>query len=167
MQKFILFKKTKTFYWTTNKIYYCILLSVIGLSFIAHELFHLAETKMQWLIITNLLIGLVLKFRGLIQIEPLRGTLEGSLIFDTDSITIGEKSYLLQEINKIQIENDDYSGKLIHTSKGNIGAALSNGTNNYIVLFLKSKETKKYQFELLNSNDFQNVRTNFTAIRKF
>ena len=109
--------------------------------------------------VAGMFIGIFYKFKGLTEIEPLRGTLEGNLIFEKESIIINNKHYSLDEINKIQISNDDYIGKLIHISSGHIGSSLSNGTNNYLVIFLKSKETIKVFFELINSNDFQKTKT--------
>lgn len=158
MNKFAIFKKNKNFYWSVNKIYYSTLFSILGLGYILQEIFKPMGVIFQWLAIIVMLIGLFFKLRCSTQIEPLRGKLEGYLVFEKDSININGKSYLLDEINKIKLTNDDYLGKIIHTSKGNIGPALSNGTNNSIIIFLKSKETIQFLFELINSNDFQNVR---------
>jgi hypothetical protein len=158
MNKFAIFKKSKKFYWSTNKIYYCTLFSLLGLGYVSDKLLNPIDYPFQWVIITTMLLGLFLKFKGFTEIEPLRGTLEGDLIFEKDSIMIDNKLYTLDEINKIKISNDDYRSKLINISKGNIGPALSNGTNNYLVIFLKSKEPIKVFFELINSNDFQKIK---------
>lgn len=158
MNKFAIFKKSKKFYWSTNKIYYCTLFSLLGLGYISDKLSNPTDYPFQWIIITTMLLGLFFKFKGFTEIEPLRGTLEGDLIFEKDSIIIDNKLYTLDEIDKIKISNDDYRSKLINISKGNIGPALSNGTNNYLVIFLKSKETIKIFFELINSNDFQKIK---------
>jgi hypothetical protein len=130
----------------------------LGLGYISQQIFKPTEFFFQWLAIIGMIIGLIFKFKGITQIEPLRGKLDGYLVFEKESMNIDGKLYPLNEINKIKISNDDYSGKLIHTSKGNIGPALSNGTNNSIIIFLKSKETIYVLFELINSNDFQNIR---------
>jgi hypothetical protein len=158
MNKFSIFKKTKKFYWSVNKIYYCSLFSILGLGYISQQIFKPVESFFQWLAIIGMIVGLIFKFKGITQIEPLRGKLQGYLVFEKESINIEGKLYSLDEINKVKISNDDYIGKLINTSKGNIGPALSNGTNNSIIIFLKSKETIHVQFELINSNDFQNIR---------
>jgi len=158
MNKFSIFKKTKNFYWSVNKIYYCALFSTLGLGYISQQIFKPTESFFQWLAIIGMIIGLIFKFKGITQIEPLRGKLEGYLVFEKESINIDGKLYPLNEINKVKISNDDYSGKLINTSKGNIGPALSNGTNNSIIIFLKSKQTIQVLFELINSNDFQNIK---------
>ena len=159
MNRFSIFKKSKNIYWSVNKIYYCTLFSILGLGYISQQILKPTELFFQWLSIIGMIIGLILKFKGFTQIEPIRGKLEGYLVFEKESINVDGKLYSLDEINKIRLTNDDYSGKLIHTSKGNIGPALSNGTNNSIIIFLKSKETIQSHFELINSNDFQNIKT--------
>jgi hypothetical protein len=159
MNKFALFQNSKKIYWSVNKIYYLTLFCILGLGYISQEIFKPIGVIFQWLAIIVMISGLYFKLRGLTQVEPLRGKLEGYLVFEKESIIINGKSYLLDQISKFKLTNDDYIGKIIHTSKGNIGPALSNGTNNSIIIFLKSKETIQIQFELINSNDFQNIRT--------
>ena len=159
MNRFSIFIKSKKNYWSVNKIYYCALFSILGLGYISQQILKPTELFFPWLAIIGMIIGLILKFKGLTQIEPIRGKLEGYLVFEKESINIDGKLYLLDEIKKIRLTNDDYSGKLINTSKGNIGPALSNGTNNSIIIFLTSKETIQSHFELINSNDFQNIKT--------
>ena len=158
MNKFAIFKKSKKFYWSTNKIYYCALFSLLGIGYITEKIFKPIGLFFQYSAVVGMFVGIFYKFKGFTEIEPLRGILEGELIFEKESITINNKPYSLDEINKIKISNDDYIGKLIHTSKGQIGPALSNGINNSLILFLKSKETVKISFELINSNDFQKIK---------
>lgn len=163
MYKFALFKKSSKFYWSENKIIYAILFFSCGIMLFKQKALNIEENSLDKFFIGLTLFvffcGLISKFIGLTKVEHLRGNLEGYLTFENDFININEEIYLLEKINSIQISNDDYIGKLVHTSSGNLGPALSNGTNNFIIIFLKSGETKKYQFELINSNDFQNVRT--------
>jgi hypothetical protein len=158
MNKFSIFKESKEFYWSVNKIYYCALFSILGLGYISQQIFKPTESFFQWLVIIGMIIGLIFKFKGITQIEPLRGKLDGYLVFEKESINVDGKLYSLNEIKKLKISNDDYSGKLIHTSKGNMGPALSNGTNNSTIIFLKSKQTIQVLFELINSDDFQNIK---------
>ncbi|MGM8361680.1 hypothetical protein ACSV4D_07185 [Flavobacterium sp. ARAG 55.4] len=158
MNKFAIFKKTKKIYWSTNKIYYCTLFSLLGLGYVSEKIFKPIGLIFQWSALVSMFIGIFYKFKGFTEIEPVRGTLGGNLIFEKDSIIIDDIHYSLDEINKIKISNDDYIGKLIYTSKGHIGPALSNGTNNYLIIFFKSKEPIKVFFELINSNDFQKIK---------
>ena len=119
---------------------------------------NLFDRIFQWIVVLTFICGLVTKFRGFTQIEPLRGKIDGYLIFDRQFVKVKDEVFPIETIRKIQISNDDYSEKLTGTSKGNLGPALSNGTNNFIVIFFESGQTKRFQFEMLNSNDFQNIR---------
>lgn len=161
--KFALFKKSDKFYWSYNKIIYSILLICLGIILFKQKILNLEYNSFDkifiWLTIFVFVCGLVLKFINSTKVEPMCGSLEGYLSFEKEFINVNEKIYLLEKIDKIQISNEDYLGKLVNISKGNFDPALSNGTNNFIIIFLESNETKKYQFELINSNDFQNVRT--------
>ena len=99
MDKFSIFKKTEKFYWSVNKIYYCTLFSILGLAYFLKDVSKSAEKSFLWFSIATLITGLILKFRGLTQIEPLRGTLEGDLIFD--------------EVNQVKYLEDNKSNLLI------------------------------------------------------
>lgn len=108
-----------------------------------------------FLAVSTFIIGIILKFYNLNKIEPLRGKLGGFLSFEKESITADNEIYPIEEVKKIQISNEDYVGRLTHTSKGNFGPALSNGINNFIVIYFESGKSKRYDFELINSDDFQ------------
>ena len=162
MQKFSLFVESNKLYWSTNKIFYSSLFLCIGVLFIKKEVLKLEEeslfdTIFKFLGIATMIIGLICMFRGFTQIKPLRGKLDGYLIFNNENICIKDEIIPISEIKKIQISNNDYRG-LLGSVKGNFGPALSNGTNNSIVIYLERGQTKKYWFELINSNDFQNIR---------
>lgn len=163
MNKFVLFNKSNKFYWSTNKIIYSIILLCFCIILFKQKILNLEKNSFDNLLLSTiffvLLCGLVLKFIGFTKIEPLRGNLEGYLSFEKEFIKINDGIYSLEIINNIQIQNDDYSGKTLNTSTGNFGPALSNGTNNFIIIFLKTGKVKKHQFEIVNSNDFQKIRT--------
>lgn len=162
MQKFSLFIKSDKFYWSTNKIIYSTLFFCLAVILIKDKVFKIEENLFdkifQYLMIGCFIIGLILKFKGFTEIEPLRGKLDGSIVFNKDSISVKDEIFQIDEVRKIQISNDDYNGRLNGTSKGNFGPALSNGTNNFIVIFFESGISKRYQFELINSDDFQKIR---------
>ncbi len=102
--------------------------------------------------------GFILKLLGLSKIEPLKGKLDGFLIFDKDFIQAKDDVFPIETIRKIQISNEDYYGKLARISGGNFEPALSNGTNNFLVIYFESFQTKQIQYELLNSDDFLKIR---------
>ena len=111
-----------------------------------------------WLFISVFIFSMILKFYNIGRYEAVRGKLEGYLSFEKNKITVCDEIYPIEKIRKIKISNDDYSGKLVNTSKGNLGPALSNGTRNFIIIYFESGESKRYQFELINSHDFQKLR---------
>ena len=162
MIKFGLFVKSEKFYWSTNKIIYSICFFCLALLFVKGKILNLESNLFdrifQWTIVLTLICGLVTKFKGFTQIAPLNGKIDGFLIFEQQFIKVKDEVFPIETIRKIQISNEDYHGKLSRISKGNFGPALSNGTNNFIVIFFESGKTKRFQFELLNSNDFQNIR---------
>jgi len=162
MVKFGLFVKSEKIYWSTNKIIYSIWFFCLAVLLVKEKVLslesNLFDRIFQWTIVLTLVCGLVTKFKGFTQIEPLNGKIDGFLSFEQQFIKVKDEVFPIETIRKIQISNEDYRGKLSGISKGNFGPALSNGTNNFIVIFLESGKTKRFQFELLNSNDFQNVR---------
>ncbi len=161
--KFSIYKKSRKFYWTAEKIIYITMLSSLAIGFIIDKAFKFENSYFNKIFIGIALLafcsGIINKFIGFTQIEKLEGVLDGCLVFKTNSIEIENNNFQLNEIKRIEIYNDDYRGKLIHTSSGNLGPALSNGTRNYIILFLISGEQIKVNFELINSDDFQKIRT--------
>lgn len=111
-----------------------------------------------FLAVGAILVGIILKFYNLNKIEPLRWKLEGYLSFEKESITVGNEIYPIEEVRKIQISNDDYVGRMAYTSRGNFGPTLSNGIHNYIIIYFESGKSKRYDFEMINSDDFQKLR---------
>lgn len=106
-----------------------------------------------------LITGVILKFIGFVKYEPLKGKLDGFLIFEMNSIQIDEETFTLNKIKSIEISNDDYYGKLVGYSKGNFNGALSNGVNNHIKIILDSGEIIWRNYELYHANDFLKIRS--------
>lgn len=162
MQKFSVYVKSNKFYWSAEIITYSILFFCCGVILFKQKVLNLEknffDTIFIWLAVSTSMFAVILKFYNLDKIEALRGKLEGYLLFEKESIIVGNEVFPIEKIRTIKISNDDYSGGLKNISKGNLGPALSNGTNNFILIYFESGESKKYQFELINSDDFQKVR---------
>ncbi len=162
MQKFSIYTKSNKFYWTAEIIIYSIIFFCCGVMLFKQKVLNLEENLIDkvfiWLAVSAFMFGVVLKFYNIGKYEPIRGKLLGYLIFEKDKLTICDEIYPIETIRNIKIDNDDYSGKLVNTSKGNLGPTLSNGIRNYITIYFESGESKRHQFELLNSDDFQKVR---------
>lgn len=162
MQKFSIYTKSNKFYWTAEIITYSIIFFCCGVMLFKQKVLNLEENIIDkvfiWLAVSTFMFGVGLKLYNFGKYEPIRGKLLGYLIFEEDKLTICDEIYPIKTIRNIKIDNDDYSGKLVNTSKGNLGPALSNGTRNYIIIYFESGESKRHQFELINSDDFQKVR---------
>ncbi|MHC0445436.1 hypothetical protein ACWA1F_08495 [Flavobacterium sp. 3-218] len=162
MPKFSIYIKSNKFYWSTERITYSILFFICGVMLFKQEVLDLQPNFIDeifaWLAVSTFMFGVILKLYNLNEIAPIRGKLDGYLLFEKESITIGNEIYPITEIRKIKISNDDYVGRLAHISSGNLGPALSNGTNNFIIIYFEPGRSKRYDFELINSDDFQKER---------
>jgi hypothetical protein len=162
MQKFSIYTKSIKFYWSAETIIYSIMFFCCGVMLFKQRVLNIEENLtdkvFMWLTVSTFMFGVILKFYNMGKFEPIRGKFEGYLSFEKDKITVCDETYPIQKIRKIKISNEDYSGKLIHISSGNLGPALSNGTRNFIVIYFESGESKRHEFEQINSNDFQKVR---------
>lgn len=162
MHKFTIFTKSDKFHLTKNKIIYSILFVCLLLIFMINGPGIIKKNFFSNLIMSIFFItffsGVILKFIGFTENEPLNGKLEGFLIFEKDSIQIYDEIFPLQKIKNIEITNDDYNGKLTGISRGNFNGALSNGVKNYVKLYLYSGELKMCNYELYNSDDFQKMK---------
>lgn len=162
MPKFSIYIKSNKFYWSTERITYSILFFICGVMLFKQEVINpepnFIDEIFAWLAVSTFMFGVILKFYNSNKTEPLRGRLDGYLSFEKESITIGNEIYPIEEITKIKISNDDYVGRLAHISSGNLGPALSNGTNNFIIIYFEPGRSKRYDFELINSDDFQKER---------
>jgi hypothetical protein len=162
MQKFSIYIKSNKFYLTAEIKTYSFILFCCALMLVKQKILNIEENLIDklfgWFAVCGFIFALILKLYNLNKIEPLRGKLEGFISFEKESITVGKEIYQIETIRNIKISNDDYIGKLVNFTKGNLGPALSNGINNSIIFFLESNQSRKYHFELIHSDDFQKVR---------
>ena len=162
MQKFSIYIESNKFYWSTNKIIYSIFFLCCGILLFKEKFLQIEKNFIDEifmvLMIGVLILALIIKFINFTNIEPLNGKLEGFLSFSMDSIVVGDEIYLLEKIRTIKISNEDIRGKLVNTTGGNFGPALSNGTNNFITIFFESGKPKRIQFRINNSSEFQKIK---------
>ncbi|MBC5864642.1 hypothetical protein [Flavobacterium turcicum] len=162
MQKFSIYTKSNKFYWTAEIITYSTIFFCCGVMLFKQKVLNLEENLLDkvllWFVLSTFMFGVILKFYNIGKYEPIRGKLLGYLIFEKDKLTVCDEIYPIENIKNIKIYNNDYSGKLVNTSQGNLGPALSNGTSNHIIIFFESGKSKRHQFELINSDDLQKVR---------
>lgn len=170
MQKFEIFKKTDKFYWTKNRTIYSIFFSCLLVLFINQKFLQIESGLIAMIFgIGMIILTFVALFWSIFGIsipDSLKGELEGFIIFKVDAIEIGKEIFPINTLKKIYIYNEDYYGKRIIRSKGDFNSTFSNGVNNYLVITLLSNEQKKYYYQLLNSNDFQNIRKELIEYHK-
>jgi hypothetical protein len=160
-EKFGIYIADKKIHWSTNKIIYTVMFLVIGLYYLLQEIVGLnksTEKGFQYIFVLTFFIALISKFINFPKVEKSNGRIDGYITFLDNEIVIKERTYLLNEIKKIKISNDDYLGRLANYTSGNFGPALSDGTNNHMSFFFESGESKRYRYQLLSSDDFQKVR---------
>ena len=162
MNKFPLFFKSDKPYPSVKKKIYLTLFICFGILFFRQEFFLLEKNFIDYAFITIIVFILFYaayyKISEFMQVEPLGGILDGHLIFENEYIQANDEIFHMEEIRKMKISNNDYEGKLINIT-GTFGPNISNGINNYIILFLESGKNKKFQFQMSDSNNLQDIRT--------
>ena len=88
--KFTIYKKSRKFYWSSEKIIYATIFSSLALGYISEKVFETKQNDVRKIFLGIALFGfvagLVTKFIGFTQIEKLEGILEGQLILKNNSI---------------------------------------------------------------------------------
>lgn len=138
MKLYIFNKKDKTYVSIYFKIFFAILLILfISIYFDFHIVF------ISIILILYFVFYIILNF---FRTEHINGNLEGLLELKMDSINIKEKTFPLEKIDKIEILNTDIEGDF-QTYKISFEPNFSNGTDNYIKLFLNSGENITFLFQ--------------------
>jgi hypothetical protein len=107
------------------------------------------------------LLGLILKFYGMFNYESLNGEFKGFLEFNNQGISVDGKIYEVGNIKNIEINNEDYKGKLKLKSRLDFDNALSNGVDNFIRFSIDNLDNnvevyfqQNEKFELKIAEDF-------------
>ncbi len=91
--------------------------------------------------------------------KPLKGKLEGHIVFRNDAIIIADKIYPLDDIWNIEFEGIDWLG-YEHWTRGlseKFEDSFSQGVDNTLVLFLKDKQIIKTRFQKLDEYEFREI----------
>ena len=106
-------------------------------------------------------LGLILKFYGMFNYESLNGEFKGFLEFNDQGISVDGKIYEVGNIKNIEINNEDYKGKLKLKSRLDFDNALSNGVDNFIRFTIDNLDNyvevyfqQNEKFELKKAEDF-------------
>lgn len=158
--KFAIYHKSKKFNWSVDNIFLISFVALLIIYGLVNIIFgtenYFSQKILPVILLGGLFVSLITRFLGFFKIEKASGILKGFISFNDDSIEVDNIEYNLEDIKRIEISNEDYRGKL--SNLHGFGAALSNGTDNYIVLHFIAGKSKKYNFEMIDSNDFQKIR---------
>ncbi|REH00766.1 hypothetical protein C8P67_10210 [Flavobacterium aquicola] len=162
MERFSIYNKSDKFYWSNNRIIYPIILICLTILLINNKGSIIEKNSLNNILLSIMFFafvgGMILRLIAIPKTKPLQGNIDGFLTFDMNSIQIDNEVYSLEMIKNIKISNDDYYGKLIASTKGNLNSPRSNGVDNYLKIKLYSGEIKMCNYELYNSTDLQKIR---------
>ena len=174
MNSFKIFIKQKEFYWSNTKVILLIYFVSIILLIVKREFYdshkNIFDVFMIAVLFGNLFYGFVLKLLGLATLEPLYGRFEGFLVFNFESIVINSKSYKMNEIKQIVVNNFDYKQKFLSRGRFEFIPNLSQGNKNNFVLKLNTNEVIKCFFEQNYADDMnliQPILIHYHLIGKF
>lgn len=163
MKKFSIYKPD-SFYWTRTYRSYAFILGVIALILILKFLFGVPESHPAF---KALFFAPILPFiyyigRSLVvtnKYKPLKGKLNGHIVFERDTIIIADKIYLLDDIWNIEFEGRDWLGYENWTRgvREKFEDPFSQGVDNTLVLFLKDKRIIKTRFQKLDELEFREM----------
>lgn len=94
-----------------------------------------------YLISGTFFLGCILRFSGLGKVKPIYGTLEGEIIFYTDTIHVGDKLIAIEDVVKIEFIGVDWVGDS-QRQGWSFENSESNGTNNWVKIYLKGSILK-------------------------
>ena len=158
--EFRIFKKSESIQLTVNSVVYSILLSSLCIAFLADQFFNdsLIENVGVTCGISACILVIVFKIAQPFRRQALNGTLDEVLKFKKAEISIGRRTYSLNEIIKIEFSVGDYYNRWEYQSKGNLNPARTNGTSNTLKVILKSEEKITVNFQLAFENEFLRMR---------
>lgn len=160
--KYKILTKSKKFYWTVNsKIYTIIALAGLPV-FIKFNLFNnqdatFVDDLLMILMLAAFLFGIIVGITKFNKYRTLEGDLISDLEFQKHKIIVGDKEYLLDEIQKIEITAFDFRGA-IKTYKGNFDGNLSNGVDNLLKLYLTNQNKIELNFQQIIKNEIRNEK---------
>lgn len=136
----------KNFHWSINNI---LLLLFLAFGFVkilnAGYISSMAEKGMAFVC----LIGIIMCVANAYRKRPVYGLLNGTLVFNPNSILINDKEIEIKEVQKIFLRMKDYEGKeFSQHRRAGLYPNMSNGTNNLLDIDLKNGEKVKLFFKI-------------------
>lgn len=156
MEYKILVKKKKIYFTPNNIVFSVILICSIptGIKYFVfkNSNYQIWDTTLVYIMVITLFGGFFYSIFINNGYRTLKGVLEGKLEFLADRIIIDDKIFDLQEIKNIELCSYDYKGKPAWFDN-NLDGNKSNGTRNFLNLYLNDGKIIKTYFQQLHQND--------------
>jgi len=103
-----------------------------------------------WLAIV-LLISFYYLITSFFKYRPLNGQINGKIIFQSESFTIGNKVFDLKDITSVDFGFADFYGKMSSNGR-DFSPKFSQGVNNYISFTDDKNQPQKFYFRMMTKN---------------
>ncbi|QTV05302.1 hypothetical protein [Faecalibacter bovis] len=135
-----------------------LILSAISYVFIELEIFKGSNTA--FYIFMIILATIAAYFNGYFKApkEDLEGYFDGKITFTKDSISIGNDSYSIQDIESITIHNNDYVGKKLYEQHEFETKGKSQGVDNQLILDLGNRKFIEAEFKQYTLGEFEKMK---------
>lgn len=135
-----------------------LILSAISYVFIELEIFKDSNTA--FYIFMIILATIAAYFNGYFKApkEDLEGYFDGKITFTKDSISIGNDSYSIQDIESITIHNNDYVGKKLYEQHEFETKGKSQGVDNQLILDLGNRKFIEAEFKQYTLGEFEKMK---------
>lgn len=172
---FEVFTPDKKFHLTNNRVIYGLFILGVLLFFIEDVLLDKDENSVigktgMVIWIACMTIGGILSLYSTIKYKPLRGILEGRIIFETDKIVIHGDDYKIADLQKISFpEYNDYVGEgdvWDRSNRYNFNWKLSQGVDNAIALHFERGKVMIFNFLLVREYQLRDIQEQLIAYEK-
>lgn len=143
----IFIPEEKRFRVTPNLIVFSLWFSSIGILWAFEDAPITKEIK-GYVALGIVLISLYYLIASFFTYEPLRGTLNGEIVFGNNAITMDSEIYELKDIKNIDFRFVNYYGQMPIRSGANFNPLLSQGVRNFITFTYRNDQSVKVYFKL-------------------
>jgi len=107
-----------------------------------------ADSYLRGIIIgIDVFVSLFFLGQSYLSYEPLDGTIQGTIVFKSDSIVVNEKVYDLKMISKLDFAFNDYYGRMMYGTRG-FNSRFSQGVDNFVEFKDSSQQTVRIYFRM-------------------
>ena len=106
--------------------------------------------RIVWLVLVGL-ISLYYLITSFFKYKPLNGEINGKIIFQSESFTIGNKIFNLKDITSVDFGFGDFYGRKSMFSN-DFNPQMSQGVKNYISFTDEKNQPQKFYFRMMTKN---------------